>query len=167
MRFLDRFRRRPPAAPVTPGPAGAPAGGAVATFEATNGSARIRYRTTYTGADEFSRSYLAMDVAGGTTRVRTEELGRWCMETFALELDVLRGGQWVTMPFSWEALEGLVDAEAIAVGEAVSEAALEIWLKVVKKRAANLDALKKTSLTASERSSSGETPSAPSSPIST
>lgn len=164
--FLDRFRRRQPAAPVASG-AGAPAGGSIAQFDATNGQSRIRYRTTYTGSDEFSRSCLAMEVNGQRALVRTEELGRWCLETFALEIDLLRGGQWVTMPFSWALIEGLQDAEAIAVGEGVSEAALEIWIKVVKKRAENLDALKKTSLTASGISSSGETPEAPPSRTST
>lgn len=138
----------------------------LSVFESPNGKVRLWYRTKVNAADQFERSFLAFAAAApGKIRVGARDLGRFCLERFAVKLAVLKGTDWIETPFSWEVLEGLTDEYAEDGWPSI--AAAEIWMKVVQPHDTAVDALKKTSLTASENSSSKDPAAVPDSPTST
>lgn len=117
----------------------------LATFTSPNGKVRVKYRTVFTAADGFSRSFLAMELSADdkVATVDAERLARWCVETFSKVLELqAEDGTWSEEPFTWEALGGLSGDHAADGWPAIL--AVDIWQKVVKVEATNLDALKKT-----------------------
>jgi hypothetical protein len=139
----------PPPVPVSP--AAFPAGVftlKMAEWKAPNGLVRAHYRTTYMASDEFSRTYLAMDLSedGRSARMNTQELGRWCLEQFVVAVDTLENGAWVTRPFTWKLMDEM--PREFAAGGWPAILALHIWSSVVQVEARNLESLDGTLLSA-------------------
>jgi hypothetical protein len=152
--------------------------GHLATWTSPNGLVRAHYRTNVTAEDEFNRSFLGLASGDGMVSVPARDLGRFCIETFVVEIEIGKVStaqaagasepslDWERRPFSWKVLSELTGEHAADAWPSIL--ALEIYQKVIGRHVENLDALKKTSLTASGPSTSGETPAAtPLSPSST
>jgi hypothetical protein len=148
----------------TPGQSNAQLG----LYESPNGKVRLWYRTTVNSVDQFERAFLSYERADeNRVRIGARALARFCLDRFAVKVGILgEDGAWMEKPFSWVLLEELKGA--YAEGGWPAEAAATIWQKVVEPHDTELEALKKTSLSASG-SSTSEGPAKPerASPIST
>ena len=73
--------------------------------------------------------------------VSAEMLGKWALTQFALELSYKKDGEWVTVPFSWAAVQDMSLAEAR--GGWLVDAASHIYEAVWAKAVQETDELKK------------------------
>lgn len=130
------------------------ANGKLGLYESGNGQVRVWYRTAVNAVDQFERSFLSYERADeNRVRIGARAIARFCLERFAVKVGILgEDGAWTEKPFSWDLLEELKGV--YADGAWAAEAAATIWQKVVEPHDTELEALKKTSLTASGTSTS-------------
>jgi len=91
----------------------------------------IKYRTNVTAGDEFSFTFVRMEVQKlGGDMMAAEKIGRWVLNTFALEMSYKNaaGETVVISPFTWEMLN-VLPREVAADGWIVN-AAMAIYKDV-------------------------------------